>query len=192
MLNTGKSDIEARTKCFIEIKTSGQSLKISATSPPSESLYHRNHCVVSFNRILQNLLIEYVNHIESKGRLLFDLASSATGSYKISSSPSGAVKQQSIVDQDGLVWMQLVEVPFNVSSDSRRHFEADIAKASACHAGSNVYLGNPPHCGPYVLVYGYDLDNVDRVAVKISALVEVHTKRQIMSKRILDGRFQRR
>lgn len=180
MFHAKKNDIELKVNCPIQIQTSGKNLVIGITST-FEEREDRGHSIVSFKRTVQDLLISHLNDDKSKGRLLFDLAKFASGSYRISNAASGAVKQQSIVVQDGLVWMQLVDIPFEVSGNTEQRLNVDMASIRSRFAGTTpIFLGVSTLCDPYVLIYGYDIEKVDRATIEIQLLINGYTTERLL------------
>ena len=163
--------MEEKVNCPIQIQPSGDKLVVSIASTAA-SREERGHAVVAFKRIVQNNLISHLDDDKAKGRLLFDLAKSATGSYKIARTTTGAVKQQSIVEQDGLVWMQLVDISVSMSS----RLDTDLSMIRSRYAGTPIYLGLSSLCNPYVLVYGYDLDKVESAATDIMSIIQSYNR----------------
>jgi len=129
--------------------------------------------VARFKKLIQKLLSRFLNDEKSTGRLLFDLAKTASGSYRIQQAKSGAVRQQSIVDQDGLVWMQLMELPFEMSNKTKCALVADIERVR--DRETPVFIGDSSLCDPYVLVYGYDIDKVARATIAAENIIVTHT-----------------
>jgi hypothetical protein len=133
-----KKDIETKVNCPIQIQSNSDKVVVSIAST-SEDRDERGHSVVRFKRILQDLLIAHLNDDQCRGRLLYDLAKSASGSYRISQTLSGVVKQQSIVEQDGLVWMRLIDVPNEVSRKLQQ-LNADVEKMRARDPTTPIYI----------------------------------------------------
>ncbi|KAL3788287.1 hypothetical protein HJC23_002861 [Cyclotella cryptica] len=173
LVNDSRRDIERKVNCPINIRMRPNSVIISITSTSKDQSI-RTQNVVRFKKLIQKLLLSFVKDEKSTGRLLFDLAKNASGSYKIQHAKNGAVKQQSIVDQDGLVWMQLVELPLELSKTKKCALHADIEKVR--DRETPVFIGESSLCDPYVLVYGYDIDKVARATIATENIIFSHTR----------------
>lgn len=173
LLNNSKLDIEKKVNCPIQIGIRTNSVSISITSTAKDQV-SRTQSVARFKKLIQKLLLTFLNDEKSSGRLLFDLAKTASGSYRIQHAKSGAVRQQSIVDQDGLVWMQLVELPFEMYKEKKCALDADIERVRHCK--TPVFIGDSSLCDPYVLVYGYDIDKVTRATTATNNIIVSHTR----------------
>jgi hypothetical protein len=171
MFNARKQEMEARVKCSIKIQSCNDRLIISASSN-AHDYKDRGHSMVLFHKDVSELLISHLNDSRTDGRLLYDLAKSADGSYKIERTLSGAVRQQSIAKKDGpLVWMQLIDIPFFVSEVHKQDMLAKLQNIRARYTFTYTFLGVSSLCDPYVLVYGQDPHKVEGAKNDVAAMI---------------------
>lgn len=133
-LEASKPDIVAKAKGFIATKTAPDGLAICIVSKDGAA-------VGIINREVTKLLVSCLDDDGSAGRLLFELAKSGSGSYRIPNSPTGAVKQRSIFDANREVWMHLVEVPSVLYEARKDGLSFGLQNIRKCYAPTQIHLG---------------------------------------------------
>jgi hypothetical protein len=166
-LEASKWDIVAKAKGFVTIKTGSDGLAVCIVS-------NDNDGVGIIYREVTKLLVSCLYGDGSTGRLLYELAKSGTGRYMIPSSPSGLVKQRSIFDADGDVWMHLVEIPYLLYKTKKDELNIWLRNIRSRYPQTQIHLGVSKYCAPYALVYGLDIIKVVHARLEVIRLVDAH------------------
>jgi len=187
-------DIERETNCSIKVnnvdKRSGSFLHpmtISVVPRAHQSQANKDRDT-HFARVkIQDLLLDYVGHDGSRGRLLYEAASSCSGAHRPKGSLSGAVKAKDpFATEDGPQgFMTLMHLPFEVIK-GKNQFHVDFLLTSsllkhvwvetncyvkACVNGSGIPI---KLCYPYLLVMGKDWRGVDRAFGMLNQAIKEH------------------
>jgi hypothetical protein len=153
-----KSSIEKQIDCRIHHRNNNLAVSITST----------NRKVGLFRGMVQDMLVSYLTRRfddhQAVGRLLFDMATNAVGSYKIGRTLNGSVHHQFWFSKDGNNWMQLVELPEALSMETRRILMALLQKIRSHHPGTRIHFYDSRLCDPYVLINGRDRHAVESVA----------------------------
>lgn len=124
--------------------------------------------------MIEGSLMEFVDDKNSEGRLVYELAMMAEGSFEFRRE-GGAVQQLCHTPPHDLVWMKLLELP---SIDHGRHlFRPDskqwIRGGTRCVVKVHCAGFSLPRLSdPYVLVFGRNLDEVDEVSGRVAAKLD--------------------
>jgi hypothetical protein len=130
-------------------------------------------------KIINELLVEFLNDEGSNGRLLYELMANLDGSASKLSHAVVGTRANGFVRQgyNGvLVWMKLLELPYPESGSCLLH--PDVQKELTCGTCCSVDVygfGNktPSSCDPYVLIRARQKKEVNIVAERVT--VKLHT-----------------
>ena len=137
-------------------------------------------------RLIIQTLTEFIDDENSEGRLLFDLAMTAKGTY-VFRRTKFAVEQECNISHR-MIWMNILELP--MSKRGRKwsphgqfllngNLLEQIKGGTDCQV--EVFGGtqdsNPKWCGPYVLVSGNHGGDVNDVASRVKCEINNHVRK---------------
>ena len=120
-------------------------------------------------------IIEFLNDENSNGRLLYDLATTASGSINFDHirTSDGFVLQEI----PKRVWMKLLELPYAESNGGRkqyhgkfllnRHLQDEMIHGTDCVKHIYAFRDEPNWCEPYILISGQRKEDVVIVAERV-------------------------
>jgi len=145
---------------------------------------------IHFARVkIQDFLLDRVQRDGSRGRLLYDLASSCGGPHRPMASRSKCVRAKDpFAEDDRQVFMTVVHLPFE-DVGGKKNFHVDFLLTSsflthlwhetgcyvkAAYNGSGIPV---KLCFPYLLVMGKNWRNVDRAVDTLNEVIKKHINR---------------
>ena len=144
------------------------------------------HGVERAKQMIVESLLEFLGDANSERRLIFELATTARGTFHIRRE-GGAVTTK-VKDFTHQVWMQLLELPsaeFNGKLNPHGgYLTGQFIQQELTHGTKDcwieVYGGTPPSfpslCGPYVVVCGFSPHDVNRVAGRAADRIGQHMR----------------
>lgn len=137
--------------------------------------------------MIEDSIFQFLGDENSEARLLCEMGLASRGNYFINKTLEGAIHQENRT-RDGMVWMQLLELPLAELRGNRQgefipHGEflekGNVQDELIGHADCSIEVygfGNniPTYCEPYVLVTGKKKDEVHTVAENITQKLRKH------------------
>ena len=132
--------------------------------------------------MVEETIIEFLNDENSKGRLLYDLATTASGSINFDHirTSDGFVLQE----MPKRVWMKLLELPYAESNGGRkqyhgkfllnRHLQDEMIHGTDCVKRIYAFRDEPIWCEPYILISGQRKEDVVIVAERVAYKLRTH------------------
>jgi len=134
--------------------------------------------------MIEKSLLEFIEDVNSEGRLLYELATYAKGTYNIRKVAS-AVQQYCHISHR-LLWMKLLELPLSEWKGKRtphgRYLLSSLTQQwlkGSTNCSVEVFgFGEsiPALCGPYVIVCGNDVDAVNEVSDRVVGEIDKHMR----------------
>eukprot|EP00579_Thalassiosira_antarctica_P009739 CAMPEP_0201920362 /NCGR_PEP_ID=MMETSP0903-20130614/8986_1 /ASSEMBLY_ACC=CAM_ASM_000552 /TAXON_ID=420261 /ORGANISM="Thalassiosira antarctica, Strain CCMP982" /LENGTH=954 /DNA_ID=CAMNT_0048457085 /DNA_START=96 /DNA_END=2963 /DNA_ORIENTATION=- len=181
ILGHKQKEISSRTNCTINF-THCSSRDCVPMEITIKSKYSSFDDVERGIRMITESLFEFMDDESSVGRLIWELAITAEGTYEFYQS-EGAV-QQECPNSHCLVWMTLLELP-SAKSKGKLTPHGKFLDLGGVQQGIKgdtncsveVYCSGhsiPILSGPYVLVCGNDPKEVNEVAARVADKIEIH------------------
>jgi hypothetical protein len=125
--------------------------------------------------MVEDSIIEFLNDENSNGRLLYELATTASGSINFDHirTSDGFVLQE----KPNRVWMKLLELPYAESNKGRKQFHGkfllprqsqdEMIHGTDCVKRIYAFKYEPNWCEPYILISGQRKEEVVIVAERV-------------------------
>lgn len=132
--------------------------------------------------MVEDTIIEFLNDENSNDRLLYDLATTASGSINFDHirTSDGFVLQE----MPTRVWMKLLELPYAESNGGRkqyhgkfllhRHLQDEMIHGTDCVKRIYAFRDEPIWCEPYILISGQRKEDVVIVAERVDYKLRTH------------------
>jgi hypothetical protein len=143
---------------------------------PKTAAEKRFNCLQRARRMIQHLLLEFVGNDGSQGRLVYEIASSCSGSHRPTKSTSNAVREINPLSHDvRSVFMSIIDLPYDyVEHHSLRQVEAfgcQLNIVAAAHQFTDGFT-TTNLCDPYVLVsVKKNYENVDKAVKMLKTMI---------------------
>ncbi|KAL7546317.1 hypothetical protein ACHAWF_009649 [Thalassiosira exigua] len=172
-------EISSRTNCIISLsKHDGRDGRPMTITLKSRADFPSFRDIRVAKRLIVESLLGFLNDKDSEGRLIYELATSADGTFQFRRI-GGAIQQECQLSHR-LVWMTLLELPSAMNRGERvshgryltgRNAQELFTEGTGCYV--EVYE-HPGLCGPYVLVCGDNPDEVNGVTDKVADRIDHH------------------
>ena len=181
-----QKDISSKTNCLINFSGFDRENNGRPRDITIKSRYGASSPIGDVERgirMITESLLEFMDDESSERRLIYELAITAGGTYKFRRAEGGAV-QQECPNSHCLVWMKLLELPSAKSKGKLTPHgkfleHGGVQQEVKCNTNCSVEVycsgySIPILSGPYVLVCGNNLEEVNEVAARVADKIDVH------------------
>ena len=170
--------VRAKTDCSVQI-SNGNPMRVTITCNNAIMPYSADNVTKAVSMIEQSL-VDYLGDQNSVKRLLFELTSTAEGSYAITRLPREFQSEGLVLKYDNgeKSWWRLFDLPCKWREGSGDNHDKCLWKLKSMGIkGCEVQLfGNNSlvHAAPYIIIMGANLSDVRKTTLKIVNAVKRH------------------